>query len=129
MAVAFSHVLFCTDGVYPVYVRGSNRYSQLGFDTTVQHVDDITPVEYFCGLMPMESSVASNLFHSAVVLDGVLYTFGWKKNGRLGWGSGDDGDAVGLAEFRGTNDELIDEVHIVKVACGANHTLALDGTV
>ncbi|KAI8145915.1 regulator of chromosome condensation 1/beta-lactamase-inhibitor protein II [Fennellomyces sp. T-0311] len=126
MAVSFSHVLFCTYGVYPIHVRGSNRYSQLGFDTTVQNVDDVTAVEYFCGLMPQESSVASSLFHSAVILDGSLYTFGWKKNGRLGWGSNSDGDVVGLAEFRGHNDELIEDVHIVKVACGANHTLALD---
>ncbi|KAI9264375.1 regulator of chromosome condensation 1/beta-lactamase-inhibitor protein II [Phascolomyces articulosus] len=134
MAVSFSHVLFYTEGLNPIYVLGSNRYSQLGFDTTIQSVGDesIIPVEFFSGLMVQQASLACGPFHSAVVVDGELYTFGWKKNGRLGWGNSftsqtdDHDDVIGLVEFRNEQGELVEDVYVIKVVCGTNHTMALD---
>ncbi|KAI9482581.1 regulator of chromosome condensation 1/beta-lactamase-inhibitor protein II [Zychaea mexicana] len=139
MAVSFSHILFyTTEGFNPIYALGSNRYSQLGFDTTIQGEDDAcVPIDFFSGIIAQSASIACSPFHSAVVLDGELYTFGWRKGGRLGWGSGskdndghgggddNDDDVIRLADFRDDNNETA-EVHVVKVVCGANHTMALD---
>ncbi|KAG0187039.1 hypothetical protein DFQ28_006958 [Apophysomyces sp. BC1034] len=125
MAASHTHVLFYTTGNDPIYALGSNRFSQLGQDHhSVQSIDgDPQPIGYFSGLSSTQGTIACGLFHSAVILDGDLYTFGWKKDGRLGW-SDDDG-IVGLAVFIDDNNEEI-EINAVKVACGSMHTLVVD---
>ncbi|KAI7859747.1 regulator of chromosome condensation 1/beta-lactamase-inhibitor protein II [Circinella umbellata] len=131
MAISFSHVIFyIQEGTDPIFGLNSNRYSQLGFDTTtIQHVDDEPiPIDFFSGLMVQkEASVACNSFHSAVVIDGELYTFGWKKSGRLGRSvEVDEDDIIGLAEFRDNENQVVEDVYVIKVVCGINHTMVLD---
>ena len=133
-------MLFYTrEGTDPIFALNSNRYSQLGCDTTtLQNVnDEPIPVDFFSGLMVQkEASIACNSFHSAVAIDGELYTFGWKKSGRLGRPSSsfslkededDEDDIIGLAEFRNSENQAVEDVHVIKVVCGINHTMALDG--
>ncbi|KAI9320637.1 regulator of chromosome condensation 1/beta-lactamase-inhibitor protein II [Dichotomocladium elegans] len=136
IAASATHVIFSTAGLDPVYALGSNRFSQLGLDTaTVQRLDECTPVDFFSGMGMMARTkdgnhehtvVSCGLFHSAVVFAGDLYTFGWNKDGRLGWhDDGEEGEVVMPAVFLDDNDERVD-VHVVKVACGSAHTLVLD---
>lgn len=138
LAASATHVLFYTAGMDPIYSLGSNRFSQLGFDTSsIQALDTPTPIDYFSGLGMMmdpdhQGMVACGLFHSAVVLGGELYTFGWNKDGRLGWGDNDndDNDVISPAVFLDAKgDPIQEDISIVRVACGAAHTLAMDGLV
>ncbi|KAI7876554.1 RCC1/BLIP-II [Lichtheimia hyalospora FSU 10163] len=134
LAASSTHVLFYTSGMDPIYSLGSNRFSQLGFDTsTIQALETPTPIEYFGGLGMMDPDhqgmVACGLFHSAVVLGGDLYTFGWNKDGRLGWHDNDDNDddVISPAVFLDADGEPIQEdINVVRVTCGAAHTLAMD---
>ncbi|KAI8375987.1 regulator of chromosome condensation 1/beta-lactamase-inhibitor protein II [Radiomyces spectabilis] len=132
LASSTTHVLFYTRGSDPIYALGSNRFSQLGMDFhTVSHLDDPQPVDFFCGLGSDHENgmVACGPFHSAVILDNTLYTFGWRKYGRLGWHTEDDA-VVGLPSFLDNHSSPVD-VDVVKVACGSNHTIVLDdqGTI
>ncbi|CDH57463.1 hypothetical protein RO3G_15049 [Lichtheimia corymbifera JMRC:FSU:9682] len=135
LAASATHVLFYTAGMDPIYSLGSNRFSQLGFDTSsIQALATPTPIDYFSGLGMMmdpdhQGMVACGLFHSAVVLGGELYTFGWNKDGRLGWGDNDndDNDVISPAVFLDAKgDPIQEDISIVRVACGAAHTLAMD---
>ncbi|KAG2221469.1 hypothetical protein INT45_005010 [Circinella minor] len=139
MAISFSHVIFYIQkGTDPIFGLNSNRYSQLGFDTTtIQNVnDEPIPIDFFSGLMVQkEANIACNSFHSAVVIDGELYTFGWKKSGRLGRSfsfssikvdEDEDDDIIGLAEFRDNENQVVEDIYIIKVVCGINHTMVLD---
>jgi alpha-tubulin suppressor-like RCC1 family protein len=125
MVASESHVLFHCASYAPVYAMGSNRFSQLGLDFH-QELKVETPmmVEYFCGLGDV-TALACGPFHSAVVMGGDVYTFGWSKDGRLGWGNQDE-DSIALAVFLDVNEQPV-EMNAVKVACGAAHTLVLDG--
>ncbi|KAI9278091.1 regulator of chromosome condensation 1/beta-lactamase-inhibitor protein II [Sporodiniella umbellata] len=113
------HVLCMTDtGIFGI---GSNRFSQLADIEPCQ-----TPVliEHFSGLPLNKVSIACGPFHSAVALEGDLYTFGLFKEGRLGWGEKNE-DKVDLAVFLNRDGEEV-EVDAVKVVCGSCHTLVLD---
>lgn len=127
MAASYTHVLFYVAGQDPIYARGSNRFSQLG----IEAAQDVAcaPVEFFSGLLDpsVSGNVSCGLFHSAVVLAGELYTFGWKKDGRLGWGNeAAADDVISTPVFLDEHNEEV-QVEIVKVACGGAHTIALDG--
>ncbi|KAI8980958.1 hypothetical protein BDB01DRAFT_794791 [Pilobolus umbonatus] len=123
-----NHVLFFTNSsLYPVYGMGYNRLSQLGLDYQQQEVTEPVSIEYFCGIgLPTHGSC--HQFHSAVVIGGDVYTFGWSKDGRLGWGiHGDDNDdIISMGIFMDGNNKPMD-VHVIKVSCGINHTIAIDG--
>lgn len=87
------------------------------------------PIEALQGVSA--EAAACGAFHSAVVAQGSLYTFGWNALGRLGIG-GDEGSETTpqMADFR--NDRMGEEVeevevNVVKVSCGAAHTIAIDG--
>ncbi|KAI8979663.1 regulator of chromosome condensation 1/beta-lactamase-inhibitor protein II [Mycotypha africana] len=136
-----SHVLFATSSNdLPIYGMGSNRLSQLGIDYhELQASDTPTLIEYFCGLNLPTNNIACGPFHSAVVRGNELYTFGWSKDGRLGWGSNNennDGDIVSLSSFLDCNDQPVildndndkanDSLSIKQTACGTNHTVAID---
>ncbi|KAL9553864.1 hypothetical protein PS6_003738 [Mucor atramentarius] len=125
MSAANTHILFLTDCLdASVFGFGSNRLSQLGVDYQQQELKTPTAIEYFCGLRDA-TDIACGPFHSAVVLGGDVYTFGWSKDGRLGWGEArqeEDGDIVSLAVFLDVNDQPI-EINAIKVACGSAHTL------
>ncbi|KAL9546886.1 hypothetical protein MBANPS3_006449 [Mucor bainieri] len=129
MSAAHTHVLFLTDSLdVPVLGFGSNRLSQCGIDYQQQELKAPTTIDYFCGLRDA-TDVDCGPFHSAVILGGDVYTFGWSKDGRLGWGStrqDDDDDIISLAVFLDVNDQPI-EINARKVACGSAHTLVLDG--
>ncbi|KAG2204646.1 hypothetical protein INT47_011941 [Mucor saturninus] len=114
-----THVLFSTaNGVYGL---GSNRTSQLGVDfDNHQEVTDPVLIDLFCGLGKI-TDMACGRFHSAVVVEGDVYTFGWHKDGRLGR---DDMDLIGLAMFQIDGESI--EVNAVQVVCGSLHTLVLD---
>ncbi|CAO3639135.1 unnamed protein product [Mucor fragilis] len=130
LSAAHTHVLFLTDSLdVPVLAFGSNRLSQCGVDYQQQELKTPTAIEYFCGLRDA-TDVACGPFHSSVILSGDVYTFGWFKDGRLGWGSTrqDDDDVVSLAVFLDVNDQPI-EINATKVACGSAHTLVLDGNL
>ncbi|KAI8875769.1 RCC1/BLIP-II, partial [Backusella circina FSU 941] len=124
LAASESHVLFHCTGYSPVYAMGSNRFSQLGLDFH-QELKVETPlmVEHFCGLMD-KTTLSCGPFHSAVAMGGDVYTFGWSKDGRLGWGEQNE-DGIALAVFLDVNEQPV-EVDAIKVVCGAAHTLVLD---
>ncbi|CEP11325.1 hypothetical protein [Parasitella parasitica] len=126
MSAANSHILFLTNSSdAPVYGLGSNRLSQLGIDYQQQELGIPSIIEHFCGLTDA-IDIACGPFHSAVILGGDVYTFGWSKDGRLGWGkSNENGHVVSLAIFLDVNDQPI-EINATKVACGSAHTLVLD---
>jgi alpha-tubulin suppressor-like RCC1 family protein len=116
-------VLFLTQtGVYGL---GSNKLAQLGMDYQQQQVLEPTLIEYFCGFQHM-TDIDCGPFHSAVIADGEVYTFGWSKEGRLGWGLEEKEDIISYATFLDVNNQPVD-IHAVQVACGASHTLVLDG--
>ncbi|KAL0138195.1 regulator of chromosome condensation 1/beta-lactamase-inhibitor protein II [Mucor lusitanicus] len=128
MSAAHTHVLFLTDSLdVPVLGYGSNRLSQCGIDYQQQELKTPTAIDYFCGLRDA-TDVACGPFHSAVILGGDVYTFGWSKDGRLGWGptrQDDDDDIISLAVFLDVNDQPL-EINATKVVCGSAHTLVLD---
>ncbi|RUS15532.1 hypothetical protein BC937DRAFT_92341 [Endogone sp. FLAS-F59071] len=110
-----------------IYSWGSNRFGQLGHghagDTVVPE-----PIEALQGV-PAEAA-ACGAFHSAVVAQGSLYTFGWNALGRLGIGEGEGSETTPqMADFRNNKTGEVGEeveVNVVKVACGAAHTIAID---
>lgn len=121
-----THVLFLTNDKYtPIYALGSNRFSQLGIDYHGQQ-ETIEPkaIDYFSGLGTV-TDIACGLFHSAVIVEGDLYTFGLNRDGRLGWGQEQEDDVIACAVFLDSHDQPI-EVDVVKVVCGSSHTLVLD---
>ncbi|KAK4512892.1 ubiquitin-specific protease doa4 [Mucor velutinosus] len=126
MSAAHTHILLLTDSLdAPVLAFGSNRLSQCGIDYQQQELKTPTAIDYFCGLRDA-TDVACGPFHSAVILGGDVYTFGWSKDGRLGWGSTkQDDDIISLAVFLDVNDQPI-EINATKIACGSAHTLVLD---
>ncbi|KAG0760415.1 hypothetical protein G6F62_004537 [Rhizopus arrhizus] len=112
------HVLcVTTEGLFGI---GSNRFHQLGTHSTSQPV----LIEHFEGLDLGQVSLACGPFHSAVVIGGDLYTFGFQKEGRLGWGEKRD-EVVDLAVFLDGKGQGV-EVNVIKVACGSCHTIVLD---
>lgn len=132
MCSSKTHVLFATNSSNtPLYGLGSNRLSQLGFDYQQQEVKSPQAIEYFNELGTI-SSMDCGPFHSAVVINGDVYTFGWNKDGRLGWGSDkeeeeEDDDIIRCGVFLDENDrEVVVEVNATKVVCGTSHTLVLD---
>ncbi|KAI7867175.1 regulator of chromosome condensation 1/beta-lactamase-inhibitor protein II [Spinellus fusiger] len=134
MAASPTHMLFYTSGLDPVYALGSNRFSQLGsnFQHAMEIVEPCT-IEFFCGLGmyndTAQGSVTCGLFHSAVIIEGDVYTFGLKKQGQLGWGEDQNADQdtlVKLCVFVDATDAPV-EVDALEVACGATHTVVLDG--
>lgn len=135
LAASHTHILLYTAGWDPVYGRGSNRFSQLGQQDIGQECEAPAAIEFFAGLgLDQENGmVACGLFHSAVALAGDMYTFGWRKSGQLGWGvqdehndNGDDG-IIRMPVFLDQDGQQVEELHIVKVACGSEHTVAIDG--
>lgn len=125
MSASDTHVLFSTDSFStPLYGMGSNRLSQLGIDYQEQQVLKPYVIDYFCGL-GLVTDMSCGSFHSAVVMSGDVYTFGWSKDGRLGSGTETAEDIVSLAIFLDADDQVI-EVNAVKVVCGSSHTLVLD---
>lgn len=120
------HILFLTDSLdVPVYGLGSNKLCQLGI-LEEQYIDQPVAIEYFCGLMAKAEHASCGLFHSAVVLNGDVYTFGWSKDGRLGTGNYDKEEVVSLAQYKDELDQPV-EVYAIQVSCGSAHTLVLDG--
>lgn len=123
-----THVLFSTSSSNtPLYGMGSNKLCQLGFDTFQQQQDVVTEpvnVDYFNEL-GIISDMHCGSFHSAIVLNGDVYTFGWRKDGKLGWGEEEGEDVIRCATFLDNNNESI-EVNVIKVVCGTLHTLVLD---
>lgn len=127
MCSSKTHVLFATNSSStPLYGLGSNRFTQLGFDYQQQQVKSPQGIEYFNELGTI-SSMDCGPFHSVVVINGDVYTFGWNKDGRLGWGSdkGDEDDIIRCGVFLDGKDREI-EVNATKVICGTSHTLVLD---
>jgi alpha-tubulin suppressor-like RCC1 family protein len=125
LAASQTHVLFLTSSLdAPVYAVGSNRFSQLGIDYSQQMVDIPTMIDYFGGLSDV-SHVACGLFHSAVIMAGDVYTFGWDQEGRLGCGVNEEEDIVRLAVFLDAYDQPV-EVSAIQVVCGSAHTVVLD---
>lgn len=117
-----AHVLFSADYLFGL---GSNRLSQLGMDfTDCQDVTEPALIEYFCGLGKI-TDMACGPFHTAVIVEGDVYTFGWHKDGRLGRDMGEE--TIGLAMFFDNDDESV-EVNAVQVVCGSTHTVVLDDT-
>eukprot|EP00884_Botryococcus_braunii_P023427 jgi/Botrbrau1/9769/Bobra.85_1s0017.2 len=65
--------------------------------------------------------VAAGLAHSAVCTEsGAVYCWGWNSEGQLGLGHKQSSCLPQLVE-----EALLDQEHIVKVCCGARHTLVL----
>ncbi|GAA5806624.1 hypothetical protein HPULCUR_012166 [Helicostylum pulchrum] len=125
MSASDTHVLFSTDSFStPLYGMGSNRLSQLGIDYQEQKVQKPHVIDYFCGL-GLVTDMSCGSFHSAVVMSGDVYTFGWSKDGRLGSGTETAEDIISLGIFLDADDQVV-EVNAVKVVCGSSHTLVLD---
>ncbi|CEG79241.1 hypothetical protein RMATCC62417_13730 [Rhizopus microsporus] len=115
------HVLCLTDeGIYGI---GSNRFSQLGTEPYQEQQQEPQMIDHFSGLYLDRVSLACGPFHSVVIIDGDVYTFGLSKDGRLGSGNSDS--IVDLAVFLDDQGEPI-EVSAVKAVCGSCHTLVLD---
>lgn len=139
MAMSVNHVLFVVEGSPCIYALGNNNYSQLGLDPyRHRFLDDPKPIDFFDGLCYLNQnnynahsiSVACGPFHSAVIINQDLYTFGWKNRGLLAWEEEiedeEDDTIINLACFKTFNNQTI-EVPIIKVACGSTHTVAIDG--
>lgn len=131
MCSSNTHVLFSTtSSQMPLYGLGSNRLSQLGFDFQQQEIKIPQVIEYFNELGTI-SSMDCGSFHTAVIVNGDVYTFGWNKDGRLGWGSGlqeeeDDDDMIRCGVFLDKDNRKVVEINAIKVVCGTSHTLVLD---
>ncbi|KAI9333501.1 regulator of chromosome condensation 1/beta-lactamase-inhibitor protein II [Pilaira anomala] len=122
-----THILFSTDSFSaPLYGMGSNRLSQLGIDYQQQQVTEPQIIDYFCGL-GVVTDMACGPFHSAVILSGDVYTFGWSKEGRLGSGTEPTEEIISLGIFLDEKDRPV-EINAVKVVCGSSHTLVMDDT-
>ncbi|KAL0078730.1 regulator of chromosome condensation 1/beta-lactamase-inhibitor protein II [Phycomyces blakesleeanus] len=133
IAASFSHILFYSAGYDPIYALGSNRFSQLGLDYQQStNIEMPFPIDFFCGLGnpygTTDGSVSCSPFHSVVILSGEVYTFGLRKDGRLGWGEEEaddcDDSTVGLGVFMENGVEV--QVNAIKSVCGSSHTVVLD---
>lgn len=69
--------------------------------------------------------VSASGWHScALSQDGDMYTWGWNGNSQLGLGANVSVMATpSVVDFVDTDNQ----VNVVKVACGARHTIALTG--
>ena len=112
-----------------VFAWGRGVEGQLG---TGEQVFDEPQVQPEPVLLPPDCSVAkavAGVFHSAAVTaNGELYTWGEGTSGQLGTGEKRSSLEPVLVEELGRNGE---DEHVVNVACGTFHTLALThaGTV
>ncbi|CAO3640369.1 unnamed protein product [Cunninghamella blakesleeana] len=141
MAMSVNHVLFVVEGSPCIYALGNNNYSQLGLDPyRHRYLDNPEPIDFFDGLCYLNQknynahsvSVACGPFHSAVIINQDLYTFGWKNQGLLAWEDDneededeEEGTIIHLSCFKTYNNQTI-EVPINKVVCGSTHTVAID---
>ncbi|KAM0747633.1 RCC1/BLIP-II [Meredithblackwellia eburnea MCA 4105] len=123
-----SHFLLLTST--SVYSFGDNRYSQCGQPPSSSSSSKspappengslrMTKIDFFEGLKPI--AVAAGDLHSVVVTEGgVAYAFGRGSEGECGEGGGGEPELVVL-ELEG--EEAVDDVEVLDVACGGNHTV------
>lgn len=113
-----AHVLLLSDAG-EVFSWGSNSHGQLARrDGTPSRP---TRIEYFQAHTISDVS-AGERFSAAVSADGALFTWGANEHGQLGLGNWGESRAkpgrVGLGE-------ALEREHVLRVACGAAHLLAL----
>ena len=102
-----------------VFAWGDNRYGQLGFGyTSVMSVQKPTVVPALDGLVTTHIECGS--WHSAVVADGVLYTFGWSHKGQLGFGN-----AEGIDFSIPNCVSMPQDWDVLDVSCGFEHTAVI----
>jgi len=137
-ATGRNHTLFLTDrGI--VYSCGDNKMGQCGLGNTTPQIEKPTRIRY---KGPPIVKVACGAEFS-VILDckGALYTFGSPEYGQLGHGSSGEYIAVAgkvnyhlekspkmITTYVEKNRDVtpMHDVDIRDIACGTNHTIALD---
>ncbi|KAL3854212.1 hypothetical protein ACJMK2_013489, partial [Sinanodonta woodiana] len=128
VALGGEHSLFLTD-TDEVYSCGSNKSRQLGVASLdVQYSFDPCLVQDVSG--KHVTHIACGCSHSACVCsDGLVYTWGDSKSGQCGLDIKDavvtSPSLVDLTHVTETCEGEGGHAHIVQVACGATHTLAL----
>jgi len=110
---------------YGIGSRGQLGHGTVETEKTPRLVEALEGVKVTC--------LAAGGWHSAAVVDGDLYTWGWNESGQLGLptlkigegSSRSSEDAVGIqAEPRCTFD-VSEEISVTSVSCGSRHTLCL----
>lgn len=137
-----SHTLFLdSDGI--VYATGDNKMGQCGIDKpSVQQIT--TPQRIvFKEAKPIVKMACGAEFSMIVDADGRLYSFGHPEHGQLGHNSEGKYFTSGnkyafhcehtprrihtyISKTREGHITPVDDVKIVDIACGTNHTLAVD---
>lgn len=123
IACGWSHMMCLTDdGV--VYSWGRGKDGQLGHGD-VADVWEPKRIEFFVSSGVVVTALGCGYFHSAAVAgeEGVLYTWGFGGQGRLGHGNPTQNELFPRAV------EELTSARIVSVSCGESHTLALDCTI
>lgn len=130
-----------SDGI--VYATGDNKMGQLGIDKpSVQQIT--TPQRIvFKEAKPIVKLACGAEFSMIVDADGRLYSFGHPEHGQLGHNSEGKYFTTGnkyafhcehvprrihtwISKSREGHITPVDDVEIVDIACGVNHTLAVD---
>eukprot|EP00958_Prasinococcus_capsulatus_P000378 scaffold30_cov416-Prasinococcus_capsulatus_cf.AAC.35 len=100
-----------------IYTFGWNKYGQLGLGS---NEDALTPA-LVTALAPKDNKipkkVAGGWRHTAAIVDGSLYLWGWNRFGQLGTGNVTDQDSPQVIDCNG--EEIAD------IACGWRHTYAI----
>ncbi|XP_034430867.1 X-linked retinitis pigmentosa GTPase regulator [Hippoglossus hippoglossus] len=102
-----------------VYTFGRGQYGQLGHGTFLFEVDLPKPLEHFSNSSNRHVSCGEN--HTAVITEnGLLYTFGDSRHGKLG-----SGEENFTNQFSPTLCRRFLKYNVQLVSCGCNHMLVL----
>jgi alpha-tubulin suppressor-like RCC1 family protein len=121
-----------------VYAWGSNYHGQIGTSVTTSGSGAYSAVPVKVplhsvapGALGVVTSVAAGGYHSLAVMDGTVFSWGYNGYGQLGHRQGEVllADSASPKQVLDSGNNVIG--HVVKVAAGAAHSLALtdDGRI
>lgn len=102
-----------------MYAFGDNQFGQLGLDFSVTYQRTASEVTLLTRVGKVVSVATGRGFTLAVLASGAIYSFGFGQHGQLGHGECENSN-------RPKRIQSLGSYHIVSVAAGDRHSLAID---